>query len=96
MKLKIPQQGTKPEPHVEIGVQIELVTGKDALFGARSAADAAIALEHGDAHAGAREISGERQTIVTSPDHHAIEIRHVAPRLADFSRWIRILPQARA
>src|SRR5512135_357133 len=58
IKLEIPEQRTKFDPHIEIGMQIEFVTGENTLFGARSAADAAIALEHGNAHAGARKISG--------------------------------------
>ena len=50
-----------------------------SLFGARAAADAAVAFEHRDLHAGAREISGERQSVVAGADDNPVEIRHAAP-----------------
>ena len=80
MKLKVLEQGTKSKPHVEIGMQIELVAGKNAFFGARPAADAAVSFEHGDPHAGTRKISGERQPVVACANHDAVEIRHAVPR----------------
>ena len=72
-------------PHEEIGVQVELEAGKDALFGAGAAADRGVALEHGDPQAGARKIGGERQAVVTRADNDAIEIRHGCPRRRSYS-----------
>jgi len=54
MKLEIPQQRTKPDAHIEICMQIELVAGKNAFFGAQTPADTAVALEYGNTHSGAR------------------------------------------
>ena len=79
MKLEIIQQRAEPHPHEEIGVQIELEPGENALFGARAAADPAVALEHGDTQTGAGKIGGERQAVVTGSDNDAVEIRHGAP-----------------
>ena len=79
MKLEIIQQRAEPHPHEEIGVQVELESGKNALLGARAAADPVVALEHGDTQTGAGKIRGERQPVVTGSDNDAVEIRHGAP-----------------
>src|SRR5215471_6356177 len=79
MELKIAQQGAETDSHIEVGVQIELVAGKNTFLGARPAADASVAFEHGDAHAGTHKISGEGQAVVARANHNAVEICHVAP-----------------
>ena len=79
MKLEIIQQRAEPKPHEEIGVQVELEPGKDALFRAGAAADPAVALEHGDTETCAGKIRGKRQPVVTGSNNDAIEIRHGAP-----------------
>jgi|GEM_PF-4365834 len=79
MKLEIIQQRAEPHPHEEIGVEVQLEAGEDALFRAGAAADAAVALEHGDTQTRAGKIGGERQAVVTGSDNDAVEIRHGAP-----------------
>ena len=82
MKLEIPQQRTKPDAHIEIRMQIELVARKNAFLGTRTPADAAIALKHGNTHTGARQIGGKSEAIVACSDYDTVEIRHAAPLCA--------------
>ena len=84
-QIEVLEQRAMPDAHVEIGVQIELVARCDALLGAAAAADAIVRLDHGDLHAGAREISGGRQTVVTGTDHHSVIDCHVCPRARGLS-----------
>ena len=76
MQLEIAQQRRKPDSHVEIGVQIELIAGKYGFFGACAAADTRVAFKHGDPHAGTRQIGGKRQAVMAGADYDTIEIRH--------------------
>ena len=96
MQLEIIQQRAEPQPHEEIGMQIELESGEDALFRAGAAADPAVALEHGDAQAGAREIGGHRQAVVTGSDNDSVEIRHGAPTNLPQCRWCSVVPVAQS
>src|SRR5690242_468399 len=76
MQLKIAQQRAEADSHIEIGMQVELVAGKNPLFGARTAADASVALQHGDTQTGARQVSGECQPIVARADNDSVELSH--------------------
>lgn len=76
IKLEVLDQRTMAHPHVEIGMQIEPEAGKNVGIGAAAAADAAVALEHGDTQTGTRQVSGERQAIMTRADDNSVELSH--------------------
>jgi hypothetical protein len=79
MQLEIADQRRMAKPHEEIGVQVEPVTGKRRLLGRGAAADARVALEHDDLEAGAREVRGKRQPVVSRADDDAVVFRHLLP-----------------
>ncbi len=79
IKLEILDQRAMAHAHIEIGVQIEPEARQLVSVGAAAAADNGIALEHRDLHAGMRQISSERQTVVAGADDNSIETRHAIP-----------------
>src|SRR6516164_118173 len=64
------------QPHEEIGVQVEAIAQQRRLPRGAAAADLAIALDHRDFQAGARQIGRKGEPVVSGSDDDAIESRH--------------------